>query len=195
MKKRIFFKTLLSLFMTVLLLGTTTLPAFASTLNTDANKGVSTYAVVGNVDDGSWYTPNGGVWRCTSFYGHPTTYYHKMVYLTYDQVALMANENWSKSNIATLKAAAKVVAKISGAKVAAKFLSYFGYACLAYDIFNALSDIVLANLYRTVLSHKHGIKITTMSGLTYGLTTAYDEWNGKYVPEPTYHIGKFVPNK
>lgn len=152
---------------------------------------------------GEWYAPNGGTWSVTESDGsfqvlHP----YKIVYITYDQLALIQSNKLTSGDLQSLMnlardqgvaAVSKWLVKKLGEKSAAKFIPYIGYAVLAYDFFNAMSSLITDARFAQAIAAKHGIRIEygTSFGQSY---TAYDDWSTKYVSNPTGYKGTFTAN-
>lgn len=80
---------------------------------------------------GGWYAPNGREWTQTGIIGNPITRPTKIVYIPYNQLAIMSADALIKNDFVTIRN----VIRDKGT-AAAKYIPYLGDVWVAYEKFN-----------------------------------------------------------
>lgn len=153
---------------------------------------------------GVWYAPYGGTWNFTEDNGSNLILRPlKIVYITYDQLALLQANNLAASDLSTLATIARDqgvaavtawLTKKFGSSAAGKFIPYIGTAILAYDFFNAVKNYGTDARFAKAIAARHGIKEEYGVATYGGFYTSYEDWTSAYVYNPQGLRGTFTAN-
>ncbi|EPR07740.1 hypothetical protein [Ruminiclostridium papyrosolvens] len=202
-----YFKKVIIPFLLIVCMLLSSLPVCAAPIQPSGTLGGASIQSLPSEPSGVWYAPYGGTWNVNN--NIPASGIlrpQKIVYITYDQLALIQANKLTSSDLYSLARLAidkgisyvlESLTKKLGSTIAKKFVPYIGNAILAYDFFNGLCSFITDARFAQAISRKHGIAISTgftYTGISYNPYTAYDDWSSTYVYNPTGCVGTFTAN-